>query len=794
MLEQQDNKTRKTGATVKEMVRPRKPVDSFADAGRLFSAQVDEVPTMRVPRRPQSSSRHSFSGKHEFRMLPPLSNKELTEAKRKELFVQKLAQCSVVFDFQNFDENIEGKEAKQQTLVEIIDYMSDRVGIVTPDVYPTLFMMVSANLFRTIPPQINAFGDPYDPEEDEPREEPAWPHLYLVYLIFLRFLESGDFNSSAARPYIDQTFTTQLLDLFDCEDVRERESLKTVLHRIYGKMLGMRSFIRRSINNIFLQFTYETQRHNGIAELLEILGSIINGFTVPLKEEHINFLHRVLLPLHKARPMSLYYAQLSYCTIQFLEKDPMLGDSIIKALLRYWPKVNSPKELMFVNEIEGILDSIDPAQFTLICQLLFQQLVKCIVSPHFQVAERTLAMWRNSYIVNLITDNIHLILPIVLSGIYRHSRSHWNRNIHNQVFQVLRFFVNVNEEMFEHCLAEFRNMRDSERQRSAINTNWWTKIEKLAKINGQSMPNAQQLLANIDKVASPKANSQTASSNDCRGELESPAEKQQNHHEATGNAEEAAGGLAMNGTVSTTVSAPNGQDANDGGAKMMSADREQTDNGADGQTAKELPMSRLDNPDDMCCEMDEDEFIRELDKFVDIIRYEDPDTVAANGLLILNENGEPNFSTHADADASDIAYHDIQHQLTADAIGMYGGHEYVSIHSINDTGRLSAHAHEDVVMTSAELHHNTLAMVPPSLSASSNDDGAQLPDAVDARMVISPHSNSIDTNDINVTGATIDGGNGNINGNSIRRDESHEIANGGMSMDTSGTPPPQMST
>ena len=31
---------------------------------------------------------------------------------------------------------------------------------------------------------------------------------------------------------------------------------------------------------------YETERHNGIAELLEILGSIINGFALPLKEEH----------------------------------------------------------------------------------------------------------------------------------------------------------------------------------------------------------------------------------------------------------------------------------------------------------------------------------------------------------------------------------------------------------------------------------------------------------------------------------------------------------------------------
>ena len=33
--------------------------------------------------------------------------------------------------------------------------------------------------------------------------------------------------------------------------------------------------------------SYGRQReHNGVAELLEILGSIINGFALPLKEEH----------------------------------------------------------------------------------------------------------------------------------------------------------------------------------------------------------------------------------------------------------------------------------------------------------------------------------------------------------------------------------------------------------------------------------------------------------------------------------------------------------------------------
>lgn len=37
--------------------------------------------------------------------------------------------------------------------------------------------------------------------------------------------------------------------------------------------------------------------------------SIINGFALPLKSEHKQFLMKVLIPLHKARSLSLYHAQ-----------------------------------------------------------------------------------------------------------------------------------------------------------------------------------------------------------------------------------------------------------------------------------------------------------------------------------------------------------------------------------------------------------------------------------------------------------------------------------------------------
>lgn len=55
------------------------------------------------------------------------------------------------------------------------------------------------------------------------------------------------------------------------------------------------------------------------------------------------------------------------------------------ALLKYWPKTHSPKEVMFLNELEEILDVIEPSEFVKVQEPLFRQLAKCVSSPHFQV-------------------------------------------------------------------------------------------------------------------------------------------------------------------------------------------------------------------------------------------------------------------------------------------------------------------------------------------------------------------------------------------------------------------------
>ena len=142
----------------------------------------------------------------------------------------------------------------------------------------------------------------------------------------------------------------------------------------------------------------------------------------------------------QVRCLSLYHAQLAYCVVQFLEKDATLTEQVIKGLLKFWPKTCSQKEVMFLGEIEEILDVIEPAQFVKIQEPLFKQIAKCVSSPHFQVgqgcnsfvlvtfltllfwqvAERALYFWNNEYIMSLIEENNQVIMPIMFPALYRY--------------------------------------------------------------------------------------------------------------------------------------------------------------------------------------------------------------------------------------------------------------------------------------------------------------------------------------------------------------------------------------
>lgn len=476
-----------------------------------LNADVDIDGILKTPQR-HSSSRFEPSRYTQITKLPSFD--EVSPEEKIPLFIAKVDQCNIMFDFNDPSFDIQGKEIKRYSLQELIEFIVTNRFTYTNEMYAHMVNMFKVNLFRAIPPPVNPVGDIYDPDEDEPVNELAWPHMQLLYEVFLRFIESPDFNHQIAKQYIDQNFILRLLELFDSEDIRERDCLKTTLHRIYGKFLSLRSFIRRSINNIFLQFAYETERFNGIAELLEILGSIINGFALPLKEEHKIFLVRVLIPLHKVRCLSLYHPQLAYCIVQFLEKEPLLTEEVVMGLLRYWPKINSTKEIMFLNEMEDIFEVIEPLEFIKVEVPLFVQLAKCISSSHFQVSEKVLSYWNNEYFLNLCIENAEVILPIIFPPLYELTSQleldspnslmngngdpvalsdpymlveqainsgSWNKAIHAMAFKALKIFLETNPVLYENCNALYlASMKETEQRKIQRDENW-KKLENYVK-------------------------------------------------------------------------------------------------------------------------------------------------------------------------------------------------------------------------------------------------------------------------------------------------------------------------
>ncbi|KAH0891081.1 hypothetical protein HID58_053510 [Brassica napus] len=414
--------------------------------------------------------------------------RDVPVSERQALFLRKVQNCCFLFDFTDTVKNAREKDIKRQTLLELVDFIQSGASkIISESCQEEMVKMVSLNIFRSLPPRSheNTGQEPADPEEEEPYLDPSWPHLQLVYELLLRYVVSTDTDTKVAKRYIHHSFVLKLLDLFDSEDPREREYLKTILHRIYGKFMVHRPFIRKAINNIFYRFIYETERHSGIGELLEILGSIINGFALPMKEEHKLFLIRVLIPLHKPKPMAVYHQQLSYCIVQFVEKDYKLADTVIRGLLKYWPVTNCTKENLFLTELEEVLEATQPVEFQRCMVPLFQQIGRSLNSSHFQVAERALFLWNNEHIVGLIAQNRTVILPIIYPALEKNIQSHWNQAVHGLTTNIKKMFMEMDPELFEECQRQYeeKQARSKEVEEQRL-LSWKRLAEAAAKRDG----------------------------------------------------------------------------------------------------------------------------------------------------------------------------------------------------------------------------------------------------------------------------------------------------------------------
>lgn len=63
-------------------------------------------------------------------------------SEQEDLFLRKLRQCCVGFDFLDPVADLKGKEMKRSTLNELVDYITAGRGVLTEPVYPEIIRMV----------------------------------------------------------------------------------------------------------------------------------------------------------------------------------------------------------------------------------------------------------------------------------------------------------------------------------------------------------------------------------------------------------------------------------------------------------------------------------------------------------------------------------------------------------------------------------------------------------------------------------------------------------------------------
>ena len=453
--------------------------------------------------------------------------------KRNELMISKLHLCTLVYDFAS-SEKAEEKKIQMETIKEIIDFVEnppyDNLNSVFTDaIFSTVINCFEENCFQpsTVHTEKNVKSDKNAGDGSSMSSlssntmdhfhnhmEPAWPYLKLLYDLIMKYILK--MGGAILKTLIDRKFCSLCVEKLNSTDQRERETVKTLLTKIYVKFFEHRQLIRKCINDAFYRFIYETGKHNGITELLGVLEPIISGYKVPLKQEHFDTLQKSLVPLHKApyEVLTTYHKELRKLLMLFIEKDPdKCGSIIIKTISQYWPVQHGPKQVLMITELEEILEETDKDMWETgdLAQTrpVLYKLVSTIVgSEHFQVAEKGLRMWHNKFLYEGCFSKHDFgeeVLTNMFYNLYFKSHDHWQNNdalkpdgaeissckVGELSLKVLYGYKKVQLPFYEKLAEDYKVLRKTQKKKKISQTEpnllvsdpRWEQIEKMAEDN-----------------------------------------------------------------------------------------------------------------------------------------------------------------------------------------------------------------------------------------------------------------------------------------------------------------------
>ncbi|KAL2459954.1 Serine/threonine protein phosphatase 2A 57 kDa regulatory subunit B' epsilon [Abeliophyllum distichum] len=194
---------------------------------------------------------------------------------------------------------------------------------------------------------------------------------------------------------------------------------------------------------MFSYITFPRQIRNTAG--LEIWGTIINGFSIPLKEEHKVFLTRVLIHLHRPKGMQ--------------------------------------KEVLLIGELEELVEIMEPEEHRILALPLCTQITKCLNSWNSQVAERALYVWNNEQFVKMASQDIEVVFPIVVEGMEKNLKWHWSGSVRQLTENVKEMLEEMEPSLYSRCLSQLDLHNSATNQEEMRRKQRWESIEIAAERN-----------------------------------------------------------------------------------------------------------------------------------------------------------------------------------------------------------------------------------------------------------------------------------------------------------------------
>lgn len=210
--------------------------------------------------------------------------------------------------------------------------------------------------------------------------------------------------------------------------------------------------IRKAITDCFQVLIHDIHKFNGASELLDILASIISGFAVPLREEHVIFFKNIIIPLHKVQTSNLYFDNLIRCSMLFLTKDSSLAILLLEGILKYWPFANFVKETLFLQELPEVLEFCDVEKIKPLIPKLFKRIVKCISGSHLQVADRAMCLFESESFIQIIKTYKQTTFAMLVPVISKLAENHWHKMLQESLTALKEILHKIDSNAYEAAL------------------------------------------------------------------------------------------------------------------------------------------------------------------------------------------------------------------------------------------------------------------------------------------------------------------------------------------------------